>query len=344
MISILSDAKHNASSNKRTENFNGIDLVKFFCAILVFIIHISPVQNPISEFSKNVLYGLKHGLCRIAVPFYFVCSGFFLFNKMPLYELNTERVKHYCYKILRLVGIWHVLLFIGGTGHLWYLGATVIAVILLSVFLFVGVRFRYICVSACLLYAIGLLGDAYYGVIEPLSKITVFNYLLKGYDFAFSTTRNGVFMGFPFVLMGAIFSQYRFGLKPKNALAGFVISVLCLLTEAFWLKYNDIPKDNNMYICLIPVAFFMFSFATSVRLTDRAIYKHLRRIGVLVYFLHMLINEFVWLGISVINKLLGIELTDYQFIISLGCTLIFAMFIEWLSCKEKFKWINLVLS
>ena len=280
----------------------------------------------------------------MAVPFFFVSSGFFLFKKMPLYELDKDIIKVYCYKILRLLGVWHVLLFVGGTGHLWYLGATVIAIILLSLCFHFRVKLGYIYVIACVLYLIGLFGDSYYGIIAPLQNIAIFNLLFKGYKLAFSTTRNGVFMGFIFVLMGATFSNRKIILRTRTALIGFVVSMLCLFAEVFLLKYNDIPIEYNMYVFLLPATFFLFSFAISIELKDRPIYKHLRNIGMIVYFSHLLVNTVISPALSVVEKYCCIAIKQYQFVLSLLFTLLFAIFTEWLSHKNRFKWVNWLIS
>lgn len=329
---------------KDSKNYNGIDLIKFLCAILVFILHIPPFQGEVSGVAVYVNLGLQHFVCRIAVPFYFVSSGFFLFKKMPLYELDKDIIKAYCFKILRLLGIWHVLLFDGGTKHLWYLGATVIAVILLSLCLHFHIRLGHIYIIAGVLYVIGLLGDSYYGILAPLENIALFQLVSKGYMRAFSTTRNGVFMGFIFVLMGATFSNSGIKLKTRPSLIGLAVSMLCLLVEAFLLKSNNISIEYNMYVFLLPATFFLFSFASTVQLKDRAIYKHLRSIGMIIYFTHIIVNKFASLAVSVVDKKFGIELANYQFILSLLFTLLIAMFIDWLSCKDRFKWINWFIS
>jgi serine/alanine racemase len=343
MLLLSREEKHFVPSSD-TKNYNGIDLIKFLCAILVFIIHIPPFHGEVSKFAEYVNFGLQHFACRIAVPFYFVSSGFFLFKKMPLYELDKDIIKVYCYKILRLLGVWHVLLFVGGTGHLWYLGATVIAIILLSLCFHFRIKLGYIYVIACVLYLIGLFGDSYYGIIAPFQNIAIFNLLFKGYKLAFYTTRNGVFMGFIFVLMGATFSNRKIILRTRTALIGFVVSMLCLFAEVFLLKYNDIPIEYNMYVFLLPATFFLFSFAISIELKDRPIYKHLRNIGMIVYFSHLLVNKVTSLALSVVEKYCCIAITQYQFVLSLLFTLLFAIFTEWLSHKNRFKWVNWLIS
>lgn len=332
---------HEMVSPNQPKNYNGIDLAKFFCAVMVFVIHIAPFDPESFPLARYLNFGLQQYLCRLAVPFFFVSSGFFLFKKMPPHDdLNKEAIKNYCFKILRLLGTWTVLLFWGGTWHLWYLGATVIAVILLSLCFHFRMRFKHIAIVACLLYIIGLLGDSYYGVVEPLARLPVIKYIFTGYNLMFQTTRNGVFMGFIFILMGAAFSRCKISLKPQTSVIGFVASVICLFAEVFLLKYHDIPIDYNMYVFLLPAVFFLFSFASTVKLKDRTVYKRLRNIGMLIYFSHVLVIQFVSTSVIVINKYWHIDAAHYQFIISLFFTVLIAVCVDWLSCKDRFKWLK----
>lgn len=327
-----------------TKNYNGIDVMKFLCAILVFLIHIPPFQGEVSGLAKYVNFGLQHVACRVAVPFYFVASGFFLFKKAPLYKLDNETVKAYCFKLLRLLGAWHVLLFASETGHLWYLGATVVAIVLLSLCFHFRIKLGYIYAMACVLYLIGLLGDSYYGIIAPLQNTPIFHSIFKWYRFAFSTTRNGVFMGFIFVLMGATFSNCKIMLRTRTALIGFVVSMLCLVAEVFLLKRNDILIRYNMYVFLLPATFFLFSFAASIKLKDHFIYKHLRNMGTVIYFAHLFVNRFTLLVIGSVDRHCNLGLARYGFVLSLLFTLLLALLVDWLSHKDRFKWINWVLA
>ena len=326
------------------KNYNGIDLVKFVCAIMVFIIHIPPFQGEISGAAEIVNYGLQHYLCRLAVPFYFISSGFFLFKRMPLYSPDQGRIRAYCYKILRLLGIWHVLLWIGDKGHLWYLGATVIAVILVSLCFHFRIRLGYICALAGVLYVIGLLGDSYYGVIAPLENIAIGKLLIKGYMYMFKTTRNGVFMGFIYVLIGAVLSNCKIRFKTGTSVIGLAVSMLFLFAEVFLLRHYHIPIENNMYVFLLPASFFLFSLAVSVELKDRPIYAHLRSIGMMIYFIHLLVNALILLAIGIVDRYFGTALGRYTFIFTLLFTVLIAIFADLLSYKKKFHWINWLIS
>lgn len=122
-------------------SFNGIDLIKFLCSYLVCMIHIKPIVEIDGNLIGYFNYAAQNGFSRIAVPFFFAASGFLLFRKIDLYSINTDRIRNYCHKMLILLGLWTVLLFIGDQVQLWYLGGSVIAVALLTVFLRRGYSF-----------------------------------------------------------------------------------------------------------------------------------------------------------------------------------------------------------
>jgi hypothetical protein len=144
--------------------------------------------------------------------------------------------------------------------------------------------------------------------------------------------------------MGAIFSNRKIILRTRTALIGFVVSMLCLFAEVFLLKQNDIPIEYNMYVFLLPATLFLFSFAVGVELKDRPIYKHLRNIGMIVYFSHHLVNKVTALVLCDVEKHCCIAITQHQFVLSLLFTLLFAIFTEWLSHKNRFKWVNWFIS
>ena len=315
-------------------NYNGIDLMKFLGAIMVFIIHISPFGENAVGVRRCINFLLQQYLCRLAVPFYFAASGFFLFQKMSPGEIRQESIREYCFKILKLLGIWHSLLTADINGHLWYLGATVVAVLMLSFCFKRRIPLGWIYAIAGVLYAVGLLGDLYYGLLEPLMGIRLVRYLVKGYERFFVTTRNGAFMGFLFVLMGANFALKRITVKPITALAGLTVSMICMLVEIILLHNNHIPKGYNMGIFLVPATFFLFSLVSAVRLKDSPIYKHLRNMGVIIYFSHLLVNKCVLLAMSFLQQALGPSVWQYSFAASLLCVVAFAAAVEWLSTSR----------
>ena len=89
--------------------YSGLDLLKFFFAIVVIAIHTHPFYNyPCIESSR--LYGM---ICEGAVPFFFVCSGFFLglkIYKQPSVSDQPENIytteKAYLLRIAKLYLTW----------------------------------------------------------------------------------------------------------------------------------------------------------------------------------------------------------------------------------------------
>lgn len=333
-----------ARQHRSTGNYNGVDLLKFICAILVFMVHVPLFPGEPSELQDRIIFWIQNYICRLAVPFYFVCSGYFLFCKMPLYEVDTDRIRNYCFKILRLLGIWTVLLFAGKTVHLWYLRGTVIAIVMLSLCLQLRLRLPVVWALACVLFAIGLLGDSYYGLTADWSDHIVIKLISKSYGLFFNTTRNGVFMGFIFILMGATLATHPVSLSPRTALVGLALSMLCLFVEVFLLQSHNIPIDHNMYIFQLPAVFFLFSLAVGVALKDHPIYRQLRDIGTLLYFTHVMIDHFVSIAVSILGNTFGIDIRSFQFILSLLFSLLLAVCIESLSHREHFKWLRWLLS
>ena len=335
--------KQQPISVDRSGNYNGMDLMKFLGAIMVFTMHILPFYGE-SPVEKYMNYALKNYLFRVAVPFYFASAGYFLFRKMPLYEPDTALVKNYCFRMLRLFALWQLLLFLGGTGHLWYLRETAVAVAIVAFCLHKKIRFRNVWLLASLLYLIGMLGQNYYGLAAPLREIPQIQSAWKFYQDCFTTTRNGLFMGFLFVLMGVFFAHYEISLKPRTAFVGLTASMMLMFGEAVAVKYLDWPVDYNMYIFLVPAVFFLVCFCLGVQLKDRPIYKRLRVISTVVYFCHMftgvVVQEIIWK----VDDLLGMYISRYMYILCLIGTLAFAAWIEWLTRREKFKWLNWFLS
>ena len=79
-----------------TENryYTGIDKMRFAAALLVIAIHTSPLDS----FSETGNFILTRIFGRVAVPFFFMTSGFFVLSK---YRYDGSRL----YKFLKKTGI-----------------------------------------------------------------------------------------------------------------------------------------------------------------------------------------------------------------------------------------------
>lgn len=334
--------KKSASDYPNKFSFNCIDLVKFICAILVCVLHIKIFTVGESETGDFVNLMISHGICRIAVPFYFVTAGFLLFRKIDINRIGDykDRIQDYCFKILRLLGIWSFLLFVGNKIQLWYLGGLVIAVIFLSLLFYFKVPMKLIIVISLLLYVIGLLGDAYAVFGQSFRELKVFEYISNFYGDLWGTTRNGIFMGFIFVLIGALFAHRKIVMNMAVAVIGFLTSTGLLLFEVWALKYYWDNKEYNMYISLLPTVFFLFYIATHINLKDRKIYAKLRVVGMLIFYLHL----FVKFAVNYVAEFFALDFVKNNLFIILTVTCVISFIIEWLSHKEKLSWIKWLYS
>lgn len=320
-------------------NYNGIDLIKFLCSFLVFCIHVPYFQDEATHLQEFTNFLLRHTVARLAVPFYFVCSGYFLFRKMPLHDLDVGGIKNYCYKILRLFATWSILLFTGGTYHLWYLRATVVAVVFISLLLYRRISLRSLFLLTLALYGFGLLGDAYSFLAEPLIAHRLFGLPFRIYGIFYVSTRNGLFMGTIFVLMGAAFAHSKISLSPGKSLLGLILSVFLLVVEEFFLRYRDVPP-GNLFIFLLPAVYFLFSFGIQWKLPDSPIYPRLRAAGLWLYFIHVFVSHIFTISADKLEELLGLQIAPYRFLLTLTSTVILSFGLEALSRRERFKWLN----
>ena len=125
------------------EGYVGIDIARIVAAFLVVAIHTSPL----SSFSETGDFVLTRVVARLAVPFFFMSSGFFLLSAK---RRSTEAVRSFAKRTLAIYGA-AILLYIpvnfyngyftmenflpklikdlvfdGTLYHLWYLPASVI--------------------------------------------------------------------------------------------------------------------------------------------------------------------------------------------------------------------------
>lgn len=301
------------------QNYNAVDLTKFLCSILVVIIHVPPLGG--TQRADAINYFLQNYLGRIAVPFFFVMAGFFLFRKTSQAEFDLRPIKKYLLRTLRLYLIWtavylplslhyvrmeetgivsvtlHYLrnvLFVGSYVQLWYLNALIVAVAIVSCLLYKKVRIWKILVMAACLYVCGLFGQSWFGLIAPLKeRAPLIWFLLRQLKKVIISTRNGVFEGFLFVSMGMCFAFFGVRIRKAAAFAGFVVCMILMYLELTTLESMHCIREYSMFLFLVPATFFLCAFVLQVELPDHPIYRQLRTVSILVYFLHTFVNKTV---------------------------------------------------
>lgn len=350
---------------------NAIDIIKFVCAILVVSIHVTPFGTSDNYIVCLLNYGITNWLSRIAVPFFFVASGFFLYKKTSLKNFSFIRTKFYTLKLLRLYVIWTLIyspfrikniladpkgiihgilaygrdiVFTGSYIQLWYFPALIFSVVLISFLLSKKISLKKILFVAALLYAVGLLAQSWFGIIEPLrvNAPELWSFL-KITQKIIGTTRDGLFEGFLFVGMGAYFAFNGFRLQQKKAFFGIVISYILMLVEAVCVKYFAFLRACDMYICLVPLTYYVFGFVLNWRIPRKSnIFVVLRALSSLIFFTHLWVKWFV----SKLFNIMGyqIEKTSLLFISTVIFSIAFSFLIYKLSQCSRLKWLRKLYS
>ena len=208
-------------------------------------------------------------IARVAVPFFFMTSGFFLISR---YTCNAEKLGAFIKKTTLIYGV-AILLYIpinvyngyfkmdnllpniikdivfdGTLYHLWYLPASIIGAAI-AWYLVKKVHYRKAFLIASVLYIIGLFGDSYYGIVKSVSCLNVFyNLIFQLTDY----TRNGIFFAPIFFVLGGYISDNQNRLSLKRSIVGFIVCFALMFGEALTLHHFDIQKHDSMYVLLFP--------------------------------------------------------------------------------------------
>lgn len=358
------------------KTYYGIDAAKLFMAILVVCIHVVPLG--VTENDGVVFYDghihtaaavnflISHCLARIAVPFFFIASGFLLYRKMSIQAFDGAVVKKYLKRIIKLYVLWSIIylpvsfratiagsisfadalpgyirnfFFTGSSSQFWYLTGLVVAVSIVSVMLWAKIKPAHIVVAALILYAFGLLGQSYYGLIEPFLAESGLIEIIKKIGVVVVTTRNGLFDGFIFVALGMCFAYFNINMRTKRALTMFLISMVLLLAEIILTHYTGIARAYDMYIMLVPAAFFCFGLFQSLQLRPRPIYLTMRNMSSMIFYLHLWVRFII---VRVYFHFTDPQLTETwaEFALTLAITIILSYIIIKLSERKGFRWLK----
>ncbi|MBQ9406331.1 MAG: acyltransferase [Desulfovibrio sp.] len=289
--------------------YPGLDAMKFLMAGMVVLLHTSPVFDaPL----PNLL--VREGLARVAVPFFFIASGYLLFGRMSAGEVDLGRVRRYVLRIMRVYAVWVIIylpfilqiygrdieiygglagwvwyFFMPGYMHLWFLAALVLAIMLLAALRRKGWGFRRILLLGFCLYLPALWGCAYYGAFAAMFPQFLHDEaLMKSLYILFGNPRNGLTMGFFYVSLGAALAARRPRLGKRVLLSLSGIALLFLLAEIALVDSLGWLRDGDASLCLVPAAVSVFLLSLKLRLPwlRTELFLWLRKLSMLVYCLH----------------------------------------------------------
>ncbi len=300
------------SSNKSSD---GADLLKYLMAICVVAMH--------TQLFSGVLYPIT----RLAVPVFFLLSGYFFFSKQKTLD-SRESEKHFKARIKRIVQLysfWFVVLlpltvyirkyYQGGVVPVllrltkdilfnstfqasWYLSATVIG---LAVVYFLSKKLGNmpLIVIGALFYVPALLSSNYIFLVESNeASLGIYNSLKDVFGLF---CRNFAVSIVYFAAAKIIAERDTEKMKLPGLLVGFGISFALLIGECLIISKSGVTvHDNDCFIMLVPTAVFLCLIAlrSEVRVTHA---KLLREMSILIYCLHMPVYMVIGKLFSVLN-------------------------------------------
>ena len=328
------------------KTYNMVNVLRLLLAYLVVALH----AVAFASFGDSVCNFMNNFLFRIAVPFFFITSGYFLYFKSAV----KGYFKKYITKLtlifliitiidsLVMVPLWYSdyatmntgllikeFLINGVHGSLWYFPALIIS----STFVYVFIKkdaVKLLSIISIPLLIIGLMGDSYYGLIQN----TPFLSLINIYEYFFNTTRNGITFAVPFLTLGVLINKYKIHKKLKFPKLLLILSFILYGIEYYIIVHTGIAKDYNIYFSLIFVDSLIFITALNSNISlKKSISNYLREMSLWIYGFHGLI---ILLGyITCIFK----EDTSSMTVYILVClvTTIIAWIISFFRFKFKYK-------
>lgn len=289
----------------KINEFPNVDYMKLLMACFVIGIHTwlsSTFQNEVATKILNLLFS-------IAVPYFFICSGFFLFRNNGKVNIR-HRMIQYAKSITSMYVIWTLIylpftiysyytdglslkqgilafirgfFFIGEHSYswpLWYLLALITAVVLIYCMQQLHFKPFMITIVGFIMFIIGhYINYLHTNALNLMGIPQITDLYFK----IFQNTRNGLFIGLFYVSLGLVIA--RFG-RIKNPIVNICLIVIgdCLAYLGFWV---GMPL----------LVFSLFSLTLSESQFSKGAVT-CRKISTIFYFTHMLLIAPVY-----INKL-----------------------------------------
>lgn len=342
--------------------YSNIDLLKFIFSFFIVMIHTSLF----ADVNATVHYIFENIITRIAVPFFFVSSGFFFaksfeYNKQKKVagtKTNFKRLRKTEWRIILLYAVWSfIYLFIampvnyGGWSikniadyiitsvircsyyHLWYVYALVFAYPILYFFMR-HLNPKAVGIICILFYVAGVFFNSY-SYLLSFDGLTALFEKISGIS-VYYLVSNIFFRALPLMWLGIYIARLR---KKPNKLLCLIGAVVCfgLYFAENILLYNftDGKAAGHYLIFSALCVYFIFLCAVQFKKSvNRETGIRLRKMSTVIYCLHVMIQ--LLLSTYLIPGINSFVLFLLTSIITAG----FSVAIVLLSEKRKFKFLK----
>lgn len=299
--------------------YYSLDAMKAIAAFLVICIHM-PFPG---EAGKIIV-----ALARIAVPFFFMVSGFFMGTNLKSIKKSIFNIVKLTFLANALYFIWNYLLSIISTGsfvsylkltfttnniinllllnespiagHLWYLNAYIYVLVIYYITVKYGIVTKLYWLIPVLLF-----GDLMFGTYSKVLFNVEVPYLL---------VRNFIFVGLPYYWTGNFLYRHKKRILDKKmsnnkSLTFFIVLfTITTLLEKYFLNYFNLIALREHYLSttLLVVSIFLILIKNNnlffrIKLSDIG-----RKYSTYIYIIHMLVISVY----SITIKTLGIAFLD----------------------------------
>ena len=344
--------------------YNGLDVFKLIASILVIILH---------AIETNSWYPseIKFVFTRLAVPFFFITSGFFFHQGINNATNKFDYFQKYEKKLMKLFFIWALLIylpfeiisyvekyptasvgklclylfrriFVIGPGPYWYL----IALMWSAAFLyFCNVKRKNGLIYSGII--IGLILEVLYACFRGvLQDNNIFNCIFSGIYFIYSWEFNFIMFGIPFMGIGYIISDKDYFCKTRNALVVLILATVGRIVEynMSFLFPGEFWKENVLSIAFIVQAVAYFMLAQSIDLKiKRESSLCIRQLSSFIYFFHAI---FLYEFLNPFLKSVGMKdvYADYLIFFKVLLTLFICVLIFYVIKKIDNRYLNILIN
>lgn len=259
-------------SKTTSQRNNAIDLFRYVCAVLIVNIH----AHPLLKMNETANYIVVEHVSRIAVPFFFLVSGFYFSLR---YYAGKKPYGSYIKKLFLIYTMWSVVyaievailrggftmemlkefllryLYIGVSQHLWFCLALMIAISVLAL----ACRLRaekVLMVLGIVLFIAGCLGDTERVIGNHIPLLREM-YQLEGYVHI----QRYAFYGNSFVILGNVIARHRerlLSLSDRTLVLSLCASLLATIAERYAANRFGWAGGVQFNIFLLPLMLTLF--------------------------------------------------------------------------------------
>jgi surface polysaccharide O-acyltransferase-like enzyme len=318
-------------------------------AIFVIAVHTQPFENVKSP----VFLSIYNIIVSTAVPFFFMSSGFLVFNKIKNTG-NIKKIWDYLIKLIKLYLIWtliympltlydyvnnnrplivDIFLFIRGTFFtgehfnswiLWYLLSLIYSMLSIGILLKFKVKIRIIYFISLLVFVFANIMTIWANKFDVLHPSV--QEIMKYYSLIFVNGR--LCTGMFYVVTGIIISKYKYDIS-------ILISIGIMLFVG-----NVFIQELYSSIGIAVYSIIIFLLIVSAQIGDNAIFEKLRKASTIFYFTHMIFWSIYTIIILKTPNCYGFD----SFIVSLICCIIASIVLIELKKHKKFNWLKHIIN